>query len=84
MLQLMAAKDRNGLPIPFEITWAMYDSKDRSGRNGELRTAKAILPHSVIKSKQFRGALRNIKLMDGTLVPVHIYMITHFNKRIVL
>jgi hypothetical protein len=84
VLQLMAAADRDGNPVPFKLTWCMYDKRNRSGRNGELRTEKCILPHSTIGRKQFKSAIRNVKTMDGTITPVHIYMMTHFNDRIIL
>lgn len=83
-LQLMEMRDRNDHPIPFTITWCLYDRANASGRNGEMRTEKAILPHLGINSKMYRNAIRNIKLMDGRLIPVHIYLITKINDRTIL
>jgi hypothetical protein len=84
VLQMMEKRDRDGNPVPFVIRWARYDSKDRSGRNGELVEAKAMLPHSGINSSMYKLAYRNVKLMNGDLVRVHIYMITHFNGKTVI
>lgn len=93
----MRKVDKNGNPIPFDITWCTCDVARKTG--GELiRLNKAYLSGAEIKratdleksqkaskrQNHFGNATRNIKNALGDLKKVHIYLILELNGKTVL
>ena len=95
-LKLMRKCDDRGFAVPFSLRWVTYDEARKTG--GKIKNAeKAVLPTQEQRRAQgleqpsrgrqprhFANQTRNIKLMNGDLCKVHIYLITRINNMIVL
>lgn len=81
-LRVMDQVDGRGAPVPFSITWAMYNKS--KGTGGEIRTMKAVrcgVSHGLQRHRQVA-----VKPADGTGHPIaiHLRLILRINGHVVL
>lgn len=94
MLAEMRKTDRNGNPIPFDVTFVTCDRQRNTGGKVKSLTGAYMNRTELDRTERerkktgvqyhYRNATRNLKTANGDLTKVHIYLITRFNGMIVL